>query len=143
MALNYGTVQLFEQDIGTLKRSLSNKTRRFSRISEIALVTHCNKIKCSLRRTWAVHLQTLRQWFIVALCGVCAPADRLYCFFYVALACDCCPCVMSFSLVCFFSACYCYSDQQPWHKCFRKRTDYTGQGRQSPGLGSLQYVGPT
>lgn len=30
--------QLFEQDIGTLKRSLSTKSRRFSRISEIALV---------------------------------------------------------------------------------------------------------
>lgn len=33
--------QLFEQDIGPLKRSLSVKTRRFSRISEIALVTNC------------------------------------------------------------------------------------------------------
>lgn len=33
--------QLFEQDIGPLKRSLSAKTRRFSRISEIALVTKC------------------------------------------------------------------------------------------------------
>lgn len=34
-------MQLFEQDIGPLKRSLSAKTRRFSRISEIALVTNC------------------------------------------------------------------------------------------------------
>lgn len=33
--------QLFEQDIGPLKRSLSAKSRRFSRISEIALVTNC------------------------------------------------------------------------------------------------------
>lgn len=31
--------QLFEQDIGPLKRSLSVKTRRFSRISDLALVT--------------------------------------------------------------------------------------------------------
>lgn len=35
------TKQLFETDIGPLKRSLSAKSRRFSRISEIALVTNC------------------------------------------------------------------------------------------------------
>lgn len=33
--------QLFEQDIGPLKRSLSAKSRRFSRISDLALVTNC------------------------------------------------------------------------------------------------------
>lgn len=39
--LKYIKMKLFEQDIGPLKRSLSAKSRRFSRISEIALVTNC------------------------------------------------------------------------------------------------------
>lgn len=38
-SLFFPTTQLFEQDIGPLKRSLSVKTRRFSRISDLALVT--------------------------------------------------------------------------------------------------------
>lgn len=78
-------MQLFEQDIGTLKRSLSNKSRRFSRISEIALVTHRDRPICCLAPVVTTSLQTLRQWLILALCGVCAPpaARSPYCFYNV------------------------------------------------------------
>lgn len=80
--------KLFEQDIGTLKRSLSTKTRRFSRISEIALVTHRDKTNCSVAPLPSVSttsLQSLRQRFILALCGgFCVPADRpsYSCYYY-------------------------------------------------------------
>lgn len=60
------TEQLFEQDIGPLKRSLSVKTRRFSRISDLALVT---KTKwCPLNVFWA------RNCYVTALC--CCPCSR-------------------------------------------------------------------
>lgn len=57
-------VQLFEQDIGPLKRSLSVKTRRFSRISDLALVT---KTKwCPLNVLWAT------KCFTTAFCCPCS-----------------------------------------------------------------------
>lgn len=62
---HWDTLQLFEQDIGTLKRSLSNKTRRFSRISEIALVTHRH------RNHWPALPPSLPPFLVVSLCGPC------------------------------------------------------------------------
>lgn len=65
------TLQLFEQDIGTLKRSLSNKSRRFSRISEIALVTHRH------RKHWPALPPSLPPFLVVSLCGPC-PCNNNY-----------------------------------------------------------------
>lgn len=62
--------QLFEKDIGPLKKSLSTKTRRFSRISEIALVTNC---------FWAQTCYNLKKRVIVSYNTYC----HCVCFVFV------------------------------------------------------------